>query len=512
VPTIEEIVEEFRMRRRAGRTVVRVANISEAVKVADALRTCGEAQWFRGQVADWPKLAPTYRRLDEDAIQVTQDRLQRFNMWIRATPGLDELAGDPDKLIAVAQHYGIPTTFLDFTTEPRIAGFFASDGGPPPHGLESCIICLNLAEAQELWRMFDRPPASPAPELIEIDVSNLWRLEAQRGLFVWCPYDTLDGPYPLDRIVFPYTGEFATSRAEVYPERASPLERLLNQYFQEEQIREGTRTFHETLAAEKPSLFTTWTFNKAESYIARSFVAPPRSHSSWTDTNTATWLALDREHWAEVAAAPHLTVRVDTRTAPHDTRKRVQAAIAAALSQTPHLRTVAPHWRVDDDGHDNEVVEVLERALQDVWDGMARLPYTDKQVAVALGTTATLVSAYATTDGDREAAARCVVQQPFGVELGGGGQNVHAFAWPDEHSLRAAVRDDFAALLIDEHRDQVLSLTYNILMTARDPRFLFDFPRLIDLFARELIPMQAALDTHNPTYFSPARVEVLGPK
>jgi hypothetical protein len=40
---------------------------------------------------------------------------------------------------------------------------------------------------------------------------------------------------------------------------------------------------------------------------------------------------------------------------------------------------------------------------------------------------------------------------------------------------------------------------------------LFDFSRLTELFARELIPTQAALDSLNPTYFSPARVDVLGP-
>ena len=48
--------------------------------------------------------------------------------------------------------------------------------------------------------------------------------------------------------------------------------------------------------------------------------------------------------------------------------------------------------------------------------------------------------------------------QPFDVDLGGGGENVHAFAWADESSLRAAARDDFAALLVPDTRKRVFAL------------------------------------------------------
>src|SRR5215475_5837798 len=201
MPTVNAIVDEFQRGRRAGRAVVRAADIHQAVDVATRVQQMGEADWFRGQVRDWPALAPTFHRLDEPDLEAAQVRVARFERWTRSIPGLEELVADSDKLIAVAQHYGIPTTFLDFTTEPRVAGFFAGDGDPPPPGVDSCIICLNLRQARETWDSIRSAGVQETvPEPLEIDVSNLWRLEAQHGTFVWCPYDTLDGPYPLDRI------------------------------------------------------------------------------------------------------------------------------------------------------------------------------------------------------------------------------------------------------------------------------------------------------------------------
>ena len=252
MPSVDDVVEEFRHRRRARPTVVRTTDVVQAVAVAESLRAAGDADWFRGQVANWPKLAPTYNRLGEKDRQTAFDRMKRFSSWANSRPGLGELR-DHDQLIAVAQHYGIATPFLDFTAEPRIAGFFATDGGPPPEGMDSCIICLGLNEARSIWDSLPEE-LQPAPALIEIDVSNLWRLEAQHGSFVWCPHDTLDGPYVLDRLVFPYAGPFDVPSGVIYPERASPLERLLSQYFQEEQVRDGCRFLHPSLSTSGETL------------------------------------------------------------------------------------------------------------------------------------------------------------------------------------------------------------------------------------------------------------------
>ena len=70
-----------------------------------------------------------------------------------------------------------------------------------------------------------------AIELVTIDVRNLWRLQAQRGAFVFADFNW-DIFCPLDRIIFPYTRYPAyPTREQVYPRDKSPLEQLLDRYF-----------------------------------------------------------------------------------------------------------------------------------------------------------------------------------------------------------------------------------------------------------------------------------------
>ena len=102
-------------------------------------------------MADWDKLAPTFHRLVPTKANEARQKADNFATWVKQTPGLEDIASNDDKIIAVAQHYGLATTLLDFTTEPAVAGYFAADGGPPPEGMNSCIICINLDEAFTIW-------------------------------------------------------------------------------------------------------------------------------------------------------------------------------------------------------------------------------------------------------------------------------------------------------------------------------------------------------------------------
>jgi hypothetical protein len=61
-------------------------------------------------------------------------------------------------------------------------------------------------------------------------VPDLWRLEAQHGCFLFCPYDNVERLYDFDRIFFPNTHPLrGVRREDVYPERKSHLEVLLDQ-------------------------------------------------------------------------------------------------------------------------------------------------------------------------------------------------------------------------------------------------------------------------------------------
>jgi hypothetical protein len=222
-----------------GKTrVLEAANVHEAVDIAHQLKDDGQFDWFRGQVCDWPPHSSFLRAgmtPDDDRMQKARRRVQLFVQWVRQTAELQYLLQPEglNDLIAILQHYGIPTYYIDFTTDPGVAGFFAADAKTPPQERRSCIYCLNTEHLMETWNDAKKlkSRAEAEIELVTIDVRNLWRLQAQRGTFVYANYNW-EVDYPLDRILFPYTGYPAyPTRALIYPEHKSPLEQLLDQYF-----------------------------------------------------------------------------------------------------------------------------------------------------------------------------------------------------------------------------------------------------------------------------------------
>lgn len=212
-----------------GRTI-QVGTLEDAVELAATFKKEGRYDWFRGQSEEWSP-DPTLVRLDEDGRKVADERWSRFAYWVHKTSGLEELRKDSDLITAVAQHYGIPTMYLDFTTDPGVAGFFAASTKPDPN-VRGCIFCLETRELAEHWKLL----SSISKQYYSIDlvankVPNLWRLEAQHGVFLYCP-GNWNLAYGMVRITFPQCGppSFPT-KDQIYPSKKSQLEILLDHYF-----------------------------------------------------------------------------------------------------------------------------------------------------------------------------------------------------------------------------------------------------------------------------------------
>src|SRR5262249_55301609 len=140
--------ERCKRKSMSAMNVYRADSAAHALTLAEELRLKGEYDWFRGQAHKWP-LCPTLNRLDEEARNTALLRLARFGMWVQTTPEARYLESDEAKL-AVAQHYGVPTHFLDFTTSPRVAVFFATHR-PPQEAEHGFVLCLNTAELNHVW-------------------------------------------------------------------------------------------------------------------------------------------------------------------------------------------------------------------------------------------------------------------------------------------------------------------------------------------------------------------------
>jgi len=130
--------------------------------------------------------------------------MEKFLGWTKATEGLEALASNDDAAIAVAQHYGFATHFIDFTTEPSVAGYFASEGIPQQNEIgyvdlaspfaRAPLETIGIEKAHEQlevgiiavvrrWRHeHEMPRAAPSelPELVAFGVLHLGAEHARR--------------------------------------------------------------------------------------------------------------------------------------------------------------------------------------------------------------------------------------------------------------------------------------------------------------------------------------------
>lgn len=84
---------------------------------------------FRGQRGDWPLLPSIARRWSGSLPELLQVEQRMMHEFRQASPYL--LPSKPDNewdWLSIAQHYGLATRLLDWTSNPLIALFFALEG------------------------------------------------------------------------------------------------------------------------------------------------------------------------------------------------------------------------------------------------------------------------------------------------------------------------------------------------------------------------------------------------
>lgn len=486
-----------------------VANVEEAVELANRLKDEGTYNWFRGQVSDWKPVSSLFRIQESfDAAQedAVQERIQLFGRWLEKTPGLEYLLR-PERVndaCAIMQHYGIPTHYIDFTTDPSVAGYFAADCTTPPTQGSACIYCLNTEDLLSLWNILKSLDERKGAEMefIAIDVSNLWRLQAQHGVFLYCNYQwSMD--YPMDRILFPYSGypSFPT-RERIYPENQSPLEQLLLQYFDLER-----RVEHEKWMKQQGHPYTRWkVFPKG--YNEKAFCNGIDELASWADERLEDWLITVDEDYHQ-AIGPNLSLRIPDNAGGANLGKAISFGIKQALRSDPKLRLRTVNWQLAGNTSLLKLDEV-QLALRQAWNGTRRLPYSDGEIADCIGMAAAL-----TAGGMGDAISRndekAVFESCFGesrqVEFGtvdGTGSK----GCVESAALRDALRPDLEPLLTTDFKSSVNDLQH-LFMILYNPRRMFDFEKFKALFVRQVVPCQVALK-RSPVLFNPVRLISFG--
>jgi FRG domain len=321
-----------------------VDSVDEAVALARKLMGAGQYSIFRGQTVDWPMRSSFCRLRPPEQVDAEQ-RLLEFAAYIHRTSELADLHWDRFRVMAIAQHYGIPTVLVDFTMKPTVAGWFASHGNFSKEGRPSVIYMAHEEYVARRYR--DRLPPL---HVLWIAVDNLWRLQAQSGLFLHLPF--VDKP-DLDEwlleafgsIRFPYRGPTSDiPESAIYPARKSRLEVLLDGFITEERLRKVNASYE---AAGLKLLKLPDLERPAEAFLGEH--APP-VHESWTPSRIGPWLRPPAERFRRQDNPPEVLLEVGSeglkQTDPRVLEKQLATQIEYFMAGQENARMGFVNFRL----------------------------------------------------------------------------------------------------------------------------------------------------------------------
>ncbi|MFA5204210.1 MAG: FRG domain-containing protein [Lentisphaeria bacterium] len=363
--------------------IKRVKNIEEAITLTMEGKRSGQWDLFRGQISAKWSVTSSIERLSKVEQKTEIRQLKLFLHWAITTKGMERFIYNKDALFAIAQHYGLKTNFIDFSEDPRIAAFFACDvkNNIEKHK-ESAIICLNKSDFICFWEKLRHIYANKkqnfvVPEIIRIDVENLWRLQKQKGIFLWNPINNIERYYNFDRIVFPFyvTHHILPKKEEVYPVNQSELEKMLTHFFMNKKKIEGNKVIRRLL---RPDHVYTITEDTKNYEICSWWPAGISVSEDWR--NNDDWNVKKIEQLD--AMLPGFSLNVDCKI----TLKQLSEAIL-------HLFTSKAIEINRDKLFEVSIIQggyltgkrgLVIACVRRLWNGMRTLPYSGPEIRTAL--------------------------------------------------------------------------------------------------------------------------------
>lgn len=492
-------------------SLVEVASPDDAIELAVELQRAGKYDLFRGQAnAQW-RVASSAERAGASKQDEVLQTFTRFWQWAKGTPEMEQYLTKPDELWAIAQHYGIKTQFIDFTDDPSIAGFFALDVKEPDKGQMASIICLNSDEFREFWKgsgygahQLQKLGDESAPEIVRIDVTDLWRLQKQAGCFLWNPLPEIERIYDFDRIVFPITADRnrVPSRDEIYPTNQSRLERLLTDYFVTERMRTNDAWI------KSQSIFVQYNLKTPEGYHDGLTWLQREVHDDESWQVAGDWRIVPSENAHQslpgwIISAPGSIADVVT----HLTDQFVPVEIAQRRKFG--LTVVAEQ-------QSNSIVTTID-CIKKQWNGMRLLPYSDQEIADSLRKTLDMLSRKFSIE-ELESDDNAVKDRLIYVEFSEVSLVSQAYSRADVSS--EALGAAFSAAFVEAAKAHLGSnaTVREMMGLPCRPRYRFSYSGLRALMVLELIPSQIATRgtrvdderMYETLIYSPANLDVFG--
>ncbi len=496
------------------------SDVYEAIQIAELLKEKKSYNLFRGQTKAWP-LIPSISRPNIDQEEEIK-RLNKFANWVDSVKELQSVNGNYDKITAIAQHYGIGTTFIDFTHNPKVAGFFATHNILKNEKSEDTgvIICLNQSVFEKSWKdinvRFKHDKGVDLTRIIELDVNNLWRLQTQEGVFL----ETRAAPDLLEMFSFFKYIHFTHTDKEfglidehyIYPKNKSHLEILIDEFFENDSREKGMRHLEDVLGMKRMTFGQGFRGDESV-FIENKF---PEAHESWSPENLKNWEFEPSEKIDDTNHKINFSFQLGISLTASKQKEHLYKELHKIETLSTNIRSYPINWEIkDEDGNiltmndedkellDDETSPQIESSeiVNLLWNGLRRLPYSNEQIFDCISNFL-IASIYRPNGSDVFLGRQTGVEFSTNIAINR--------ASVSDELLFASVRDNFWELIKEEKKEEILKDGYELLSILIDPKRLFDFNKFANLFVRNVIPLQPLFSSYDKIIFSAARISTFG--
>lgn len=481
-----------------------VDNLEEALKLAEDYKELGKYNWFRGQTGLWP-LVSSGNRLNDIEREEAEQTLKRFDNWAYA----NGLFTDFDSSEAIAQHYELKTMFIDFTGDPKVAAYFASDGINYEDYQYSCIYCLNTIHFEDslidIKKYFPNLP--DYPRLINIKIDNLWRLESQNGKFLYQPCINFDLFYSLHRIVFKVSNNDIKplDRYYIYPDSKSPLEERIDGFLVGEKTRINVMNFNNFVEELKKSganyIFEDFSGNDyifGDTPYVKSYVNEGVLLSfSWHKDEIKGWENKKTETFKKVFTPFNLIFNINSFFENTKNKKTITLKLQDLFNYDENIRNKAIRFSINSNIDDSDLTKKFEEYSFRIWNGMRKLPYSNEDIIKVISDLMLVINL-------NKYEYKSFNEKNLEIILtdGTGGYS-HAFV--SEKNLRNSMREDLDKVLKNQ-----ISAIQELILAIKRARLLYKYNDLVKLFVESIILTQVVYMKENFVIYSPFELDWIG--